>query len=125
MKTQLVYKVVDGKNPFVSLTYNYIPHIYGLIYRLNERTYPINGLIFTFDSLEYAKQYDLPFDTTILKGIGYNPRRLKVVCNRTIDFDNFWKNYFAKKSTQKYALRLLKSTRFIGVESFLPLEIVK
>lgn len=125
MKTKIVYKLVVEKNPYTSLTYHYIPASYGLKYRLNERTYAKKSLMFTFDSLEEAKEYSQPFSCTILKGIGYNSRRLKVICDRSKDFNSFWKNYFAKKSTKEYALRIHKSNKFIGVESFLPLEIVE
>lgn len=121
MKTQLVYKVVKkcGRHYVSARTNN---SLYTLVYKLNEISRPKVGYICTFNTLQDAQQFQSPSEV-ILFGIGYNPVKLKYLCDWRPSIPAFWKAYFSKKSTRNYHMNALIGT--VGVTAFKPLEIVE
>lgn len=107
--------------------------IYSLVltYKLNTRIAPVCGKIFTFSTLEAAKdfveeQYRKGVNNiTIFKGVGENPHKLYFCCFSYGDNLQFWINYKNKKRLNNksiYTRQCPEGT--IVVDAFTPTEII-
>jgi hypothetical protein len=123
MKEQIVYKLVDSvTGSFLSMAYGSSWPLVPLEYRIGYKTVPRFGKIFVFDSIEHARSSYGSY--TLLKGVGVNPTKLKLVPDYHNDAVKFWDLKKKKKGLGEMDVSVpFKGT--LVVDSFTPTEVIR
>jgi len=131
MKTIVCYKVTIKNSSIIlrdSRENCYCKH--GVSYEIGKVTTPKIGKLYCFTSLEDAKDFTKNFTyfshlPQIFKGIGTNPKYMKLTATYYKDIESFWTKIKEKNNIMKSGMSITKLPHSsVCVDSFEPLFIV-